>query len=33
VHDYGHGGTGVLLSWGCARDAVKLLMTDSTRRR
>jgi D-amino-acid oxidase len=27
VHDYGHGGTGVLLSWGCARDAVALLTT------
>ena len=25
VHDYGHGGTGVLLSWGCAREAVALL--------
>ena len=25
VHDYGHGGTGVMLSWGCARDAVTLL--------
>ena len=27
VHDYGHGGTGVMLSWGCARDAVMLLTT------
>jgi D-amino-acid oxidase len=27
VHDYGHGGTGVLLSWGCARAAVALLTT------
>jgi D-amino-acid oxidase len=26
VHDYGHGGTGVLLSWGCAREAVALLI-------
>jgi D-amino-acid oxidase len=25
VHDYGHGGTGVGLSWGCAREAVTLL--------
>jgi hypothetical protein len=22
VHNYGHGGTGVGLSWGCARDVV-----------
>jgi D-amino-acid oxidase len=29
VHDYGHGGTGVLLSWGCARAAVTLLTTDA----
>lgn len=25
VHDYGHGGVGVMLSWGCAREAVGLL--------
>jgi D-amino-acid oxidase len=25
VHDYGHGGSGVLLSWGCAREALALL--------
>ncbi|MGH8825336.1 MAG: FAD-dependent oxidoreductase [Jiangellaceae bacterium] len=25
VHDYGHGGTGVMLSWACAREAAALL--------
>jgi D-amino-acid oxidase len=25
VHDYGHGGSGVALSWGCAREASALL--------
>ena len=25
VHDYGHGGGGVALSWGCAREASALL--------
>jgi D-amino-acid oxidase len=25
VHDYGHGGTGVALAWGCARDVVDLV--------
>ena len=26
VHDYGHGSVGVMLSWGCARQAVALLI-------
>lgn len=25
VHNYGHGGSGVTLSWGCAADVVALL--------
>jgi len=24
--DYGHGSAGVMLSWGCAREAVALLL-------
>ena len=26
VYDYGHGSVGVMLSWGCAREAVALLL-------
>lgn len=31
VHNYGHGGNGVSLSWGCARQATTLVTTAPTR--
>ncbi len=27
VHCYGHSGTGVTLSWGCAKDVVEIVKT------
>ncbi|HEY4185549.1 MAG TPA: FAD-dependent oxidoreductase [Polyangia bacterium] len=31
IHDYGHGGAGVTLCWGCADDVVKLTQETSSR--
>jgi D-amino-acid oxidase len=28
VHDYGHGGAGITLAWGCAADVVRLAFCD-----
>jgi glycine/D-amino acid oxidase-like deaminating enzyme len=28
VHNYGHGGAGMTLHWGCARDVVDMLRED-----
>ena len=27
VHDYGHGGAGITLAWGCAEDVTRLLLS------
>ena len=29
LHDYGHGGAGITLAWGCAQDVVRLVFNPS----
>jgi D-amino-acid oxidase len=31
IHNYGHGASGVSLSWGCAKDVVALALAQSKR--
>ena len=33
VHNYGHGGAGITLSWGCAENVVELLLFTGVRTR